>query len=175
MSKAVSKKTIKGQDTFIVPETTKPSLVSRIVAIIIKVFSWIFVSKKRAIGIGVLLVAVIGLSVFLVSRNNNKVTYTTAAAEKGNLVTTVATSGSISVGSNNTITTSATGVVKEVYVKVGDKVTAGQKIAYMELDQDSLQRQASDYSSYISAKNQLSSAKTKYYPLQAAEFKANQT
>jgi len=174
MSKAVSKKTIKGQDTFIVPETTKPSLVSRIVAIIIKVFSWIFVSKKRAIGIGVLLVAVIGLSVFLVSRNNNKVTYTTAAAEKGNLVTTVATSGSISVGSNNTITTSATGVVKEVYVKVGDKVTAGQKIAYMELDQDSLQRQASAYSSYLSAKNQLSSAKTKYYTLQAAEFKANQ-
>lgn len=175
MSKTVSKKVKKGQDIYVVSENTKPSLVSRVIAGTKKVFSWISSSKKRAIGIGVLLVAVIGLSVFLVSKNNNKVTYTTTAAEKGNLVTTVATSGSISVGSNNTITTSATGVVKEVYVKVGDKVAAGQKIAYMELDQDSLQRQASAYSSYLSAKNQLSSAKTRYYTLQAAEFKANQT
>lgn len=175
MSKTVPKNIKKGQDTFIIPDATKPSLVSRAIGRIKQAFSWIFANKKRAIILGILLVAIIGISVYLVNKNNNKVTYTTVAAEKGTLVTTVATSGSISVGSNNTITTSATGVVKEVYVEVGDKVTEGQKIAYMDLDQDSLQRQASAYSSYLSAKNNLASAKNKYYTLQAAEFKANQS
>jgi RND family efflux transporter MFP subunit len=174
MSKTMAKTVKKGQDSFVLPEKNKPSLARKIVAKIGGYFSWILAKRKRVVISVLVLVMVMGAILILVNINNNKISYTTTKATKGTLVTTISTSGSISVGSNNTITTSATGVVKEVYVKVGDKVSKGQKIAYLELDQDSLQRQASAYSSYLSAKNQLASANTKYYTLQAAEFKANQ-
>lgn len=100
--------------------------------------------------------------------------YQTAQAEKGTLITSVSASGQITTANNVQITIQVSGVVKEVYVKNGDQVYAGQNIATLTLDQISQQKAASAYAGYLSAKNSLDSAQTRYYTLQAAAFKANQ-
>ncbi len=100
--------------------------------------------------------------------------YQTAVAQKGTLVTSVAASGTITTGSSATITTNASGVVQRVYVKNGDAVKRGQKIATLALDQISAQRQAVSWASYQNAKNQLASSQAKINSLQAAAFAANQ-
>lgn len=100
--------------------------------------------------------------------------YQTAQAEKGTLITTVSASGSILGGNNISVTTNATGVVSQVYVKDGEKVMAGQKIADITLDQNAKQRQTSAWASYLSAKNSLASTKVNQYTLQNQLFVANQ-
>jgi RND family efflux transporter MFP subunit len=127
-----------------------------------------------------ILVTVILLIVgFLVlKRNSNKTatpTYQTATAEKGTLITTITASGNITSSGDLTISTDASGIVNKVYVKNGDLITKGQRIADLTLDQDSLQRHSQAWASYLSAKNSLTAAQAKINSLQAAEFKANQT
>jgi multidrug efflux pump subunit AcrA (membrane-fusion protein) len=77
--------------------------------------------------------------------------YNTATAEKGTLIVSVSSSGSITSGNSVNITTTSTGTVSKVYVKNGDTVKQGQKIAELTLDQDSQQRQANAYASYLNA------------------------
>lgn len=101
--------------------------------------------------------------------------YQTAQAEKGTLITSTSASGTVSQGSSVSITTNAAGVVKDVYVKDGDTVSKGDKIADITLDTNSQQKQAAAWSSYLSAKNSLEAAQAKINSLQAAAFKANQT
>lgn len=101
--------------------------------------------------------------------------YQTAQAEKGTLITSISASGTILSGSSVNITTAATGIVREVYVKDEDLVTQGQRIAEVTLETSSQQKQAAAWSSYLSAKNSLESAQAKINSLQAAAFKANQT
>jgi len=101
--------------------------------------------------------------------------YQTAQAEKGTLITSISASGTVVMGSSIAITTQATGIVSQVYVQDGDIVAKGQKIADIILDTASQQKQAAAWSSYLSSKNSLESAKAKINLLQAAAFKANQT
>jgi len=102
------------------------------------------------------------------SIQNSKVLYQTAKAEKGTLVISVSASGSVSASNLESITTQASGIVKKIYVKDGDKVTKGQKIAEIDLDQEGLQQKASAYASYISAVNSLDSANNSYRSTQAS-------
>ena len=102
-------------------------------------------------------------------------TYQTAQAEKGSLINTVSASGQVTTANNVNITIQASGVIKEVLVKNGDKVAQGQTLATLTLDAASQQKQAAAYASYLSAKNSLDSAYAKINSLQAGEFKANQT
>jgi multidrug efflux pump subunit AcrA (membrane-fusion protein) len=106
----------------------------------------------------------------VISAQSAKVTYQTATAEKGTLITNVSASGNISNGGMMTITTQATGTVSTVYVKNGDTVTKGQKIADIELDQDGQQKQAQAWSSYLSAQNQINSAQNSLYSLQSSMY-----
>ncbi len=133
-----------------------------------------FNRRKKIIFILFLIIAIsLGVWKYLDSKNQAP-EYQTSKVEKGNLVTTVSASGTISTGNNANITTSATGTVNTVYVQNGDYVTKGQKIADITLDQDSEQKQTSAWSSYLSAKNSLDAANAKMNSLQAAAFKANQ-
>lgn len=100
--------------------------------------------------------------------------YQTAQAERGSLISSITASGSITAGNSVNITTGATGVVSNVYVKNGDSVIQGQKLADITLDQASQAKQASAWASYLSAKSNLDIAKAKINSLQAAGFKANQ-
>ena len=62
-------------------------------------------------------------------------------------------------------------MVKKVYVKDGDTVAHGQKIAEIELDSDGAQRNIAAYASYIGAVNSLTSAQNNYRSAQASAEK----
>lgn len=84
--------------------------------------------------------------------------YQVTTAEKGTLVISVSASGNISAGSIVIVSTQATGIVNQVYVKNGDTVTRGQEIADITLDSSSQQKAAAAWSSYLSAQNGVSTA-----------------
>lgn len=63
-----------------------------------------------------------------------KTTYQTATVEKGTLVSSISASGNVLTTNTLSISTESSGVVKKVYVKDGDKVYAGQKLAEITLD-----------------------------------------
>lgn len=100
--------------------------------------------------------------------------YQTVQATKDTLVTSVSASGQVTTANNVNITIQASGAVREVLVKNGDKVSQGQTIATLTLDQSSQQKQAQAYASYLSAKNSLDNANSKYNSLQNTLFTANQ-
>ena len=100
--------------------------------------------------------------------------YQTASVEKGTLVSSISASGTISGGNNVTITTDASGVITAVYVKNGDSVIQGEKLADIQLDQSSQVKQAQAWNSYLQAKSALDSAQAKINSLQATAFQANQ-
>ncbi len=136
---------------------------------------------KQSLKVRLIILAVViavgwfGVRPLIAGNRQQQVQYQTAQAEKGTLITSITASGTIYSGSSEDITSSATGLVQEVYVKNGDTVTEGDKIALLKLDKSSQQQQAQSWASYLSAKNSLESAKAKIHSLQAAAFKANQT
>lgn len=108
-------------------------------------------------------ILIIGLIWFTISRvissKSSSPTYKTSQVTKGNIISTISASGSITSGNNTSIYTSASGEVIAVYVKNGDTVKQGQKIAQIKLDQDGQKKQTTAWASYLTAKNSLESAK----------------
>lgn len=113
--------------------------------------------KLLLILVAFLMVVVFGWQRFISSKVQQP-QYQTAQVEKGIIVSTVSASGQIMLANIINITTQASGGVKQVFVSEGDKVVAGQNIAEIELDLQGLQRNASAWSSYLSAKNNLETA-----------------
>ncbi|MBP7859552.1 efflux RND transporter periplasmic adaptor subunit [Patescibacteria group bacterium] len=77
---------------------------------------------------------------------------------KGNLTKSVTASGTIETANYLAITTSVNGIVKQVFVKEGDKIKKGQKIMEVTLDSEGEKSLQSAYSSYLRAKNSVDSA-----------------
>ncbi len=119
----------------------------------------------------VAVIALIGLGWFGYTRIKAQAakqpTYQTAMVEKGTLIVSVSVSGQVSSANSAEVTTQASGVVKTVYVKDGDTVQAGDKIAELELDLVGKQRQQSAYASYQSSQNTLETAKANLYTNQS--------
>lgn len=135
----------------------------------------LFSSRKRAV-IAVVLMLLVGIFIWRgVSGKEKAPQYQTAAVERGTIVSSVSASGQILTANIVNVTSNASGLVKKIYVKDGDRVTAGQKILEMVLDSDSKQRSASAYSSYLSAKNSLDSAQVTLWTLDSAMWAANRT
>jgi membrane fusion protein, macrolide-specific efflux system len=130
--------------------------------------------KKIVIAIVVVLLLIFGLSK-LFGKKTTSPQYLTAQAEKGTLITSVTASGNVTAGDTVEVTTTASGFANQVYVKVGDTVSQGQKIADVTLDRDGQQRLASAYANYLSAQNQLTSAQISLYSLQSSMFTKWQT
>jgi len=139
-----------------------------------KKINGIFNSHKKIIIPGLILIVIAFGGWKLFGKKTTAPQYQTAQAEKGTLINSISASGTISSGGVLNVSTNAGGTIDQLYVKNGDRVTKGQKIATILLDQDSLQRQTSAWSAYLQAKNQLASAKANINQLQAAAFKANQ-
>ena len=122
----------------------------------------------------ILIVIIIGLGWFgytkIVASNTNKTTYQTEKAVKGNLIVTVSGSGAVASTNSSNITTEATGVVTKIYVKDGDIVKTGDKIAELELDLEGQQKSSQAWASYQSAKNSLQTAKDNLLTTQADLF-----
>jgi RND family efflux transporter MFP subunit len=112
-------------------------------------------------------VLILGIWYFVSNRSNGEVSYQTGRAEKGTVVSLVSASGKVLTTNTLSITTQASGVVKKVYVKDGDKVYAGQKLAEITLDSDGTLANAKAYASLISAQNGVNSANNNYRSTQA--------
>lgn len=122
------------------------------------VFGWIKAKKSRWL-LTVITLSAAGIFLWTGRNGTSEPTYQTATVEKGNIISTISASGNILTANTLPITTSATGIVKKVYVKDGNTVAKGQKLAEIELDPSGAQNNAQAYASYISASNSLSTAK----------------
>ena len=119
----------------------------------------------------VLLLAFLGWRVF--GKKSSTPQYQTAKVEKGTIVWSVSASGSIVDANLFEVTTQATGMVKKVYVTDGQKVSAGQKIMEIEPDLAGKQANSQSWNAYLSAKNNLESAKATLWTLDSAMWAAN--
>jgi len=99
------------------------------------------------------------------SAKKNQVQYQTSTVQKGTLIISVTGSGAVSTANNGIISTQASGVVSKLYVKDGDEVKMGDKIADINLDLKGQQKSSQAWGSYVSAKNNLQSAKDNLYAL----------
>ncbi len=130
--------------------------------------SWFW--KKSLLVKIIIILLIIGASWLLTQKfkgTTGQTIYQTAPAEKGTLVVSVTASGQVSATRNASITTEASGVVNTVYVKDGDTVKSGNKIAEIDLDLEGKQRAAQALSSYQSAKNNEDSQQANFYSLQS--------
>lgn len=139
-----------------------------------KAWLWITFSKKRWISALIILAVVAGIIFKIRSAGSNVVKYQTTSVQKGTVVSTVSASGRALTTSALNIETQVSGIVKDVYVKDGDKVYAGQVIADFTLDTNGIQNYAQASASYLSAKNAVATDNADYYSLQSAMFTANQ-
>jgi membrane fusion protein, macrolide-specific efflux system len=126
----------------------------------------------------IILVIIIAIVIFFTYRSltasKNATQYQTAQVTKGTLVVSLTEAGQVSVANKVSVVTQASGIVSNVYVKSGQEVFAGDKIADVTLDTAGQQRQAQAWSSYLSAQNSLNSANAQLYSLQSTLFVANQ-
>lgn len=130
---------------------------------------------KKIIAVIVVIVALFLVSTKLFGGNSSSPQYQTATATRGTLVSSVSESGQVVASNRVEITSQASGVINHVYVKDGDKVTAGETIADMTLDTDGAKLQAQAYAQYLSAQNSVSSANATVYSLQSTMFTKWQT
>ncbi len=132
----------------------------------------IFKNRFRT-GLFIVLVIVFGLIGWrILGSRQPQSQYQTAQVEKGTIVASVTASGQVLTANIVNITTNTNGLVKNVFVKDGDRLTSGQKILEVTLDSDAQQKAASAYSSYLSAKNSLDSAQVTLYTLDSAMWAA---
>lgn len=137
---------------------------------IMKVLKKLFDSRKKTFIVVVLLF----LAIFIIWRSlggkKQEPRLQTAPVERGMIVSSVSVSGQVLIANIAEVTSKASGLVEKLYVSDGDWIAAGQKIMKIRLDQGGKQNKAQAYSSYLSAKNSLESAKATQYSLQATMF-----
>jgi len=139
-----------------------------------KIKDFTFSTKKRKI-ITILVILVLGFFGWrMFGGKKSAVTYQTAVVTKGTLVVSLTEAGQVAVANKVSIVTQASGIVNKIYVRSGDIVNAGDKIADITLDTAGQQRQAQAYSSLLSAQNSLNSANAQLNSLQSTLFVANQ-
>lgn len=143
-----------------------------------KIFTRVKVLFKNRLAVAgfIILVVVLGFAGWRIfGKRQSNAQFQTTPVEKGTIVSSISSSGQILIANIVNITSNASGLVKKVYVKDGDRVTAGQKILELVLDSDAKQRSVSAYSSYLSAKNSLDSAVVTLWTLDSAMWAANRT
>jgi RND family efflux transporter MFP subunit len=121
------------------------------------------IKKWKFLIIILLLVGIVYIGQNLLSTDtasSTTTTTTTATVEKGTIVSSVETSGTVETANYLSVTTSVNGIVKKVFVKEGDNVTKGQKIMEVTLNADGEESLSSAWASYLGAKNSLAKAKS---------------
>lgn len=134
----------------------------------------IFATKKRILVTVIVIFSILFLGFKNFGGGNTAPQYQTAQVQRGTLISSVTESGQVSTGNRVSVTTQASGIVANVYVKNGDSLKTGDKIADIMLDSAGAQKQAVAWAAYVSAQNSLNSAKAKMNSLQSALFKTNQ-
>jgi len=88
-------------------------------------------SKKKTIIIAIIILAVIGV-IFAFSGSKNKTEYTTVKAEKMTLKQTVEATGQVESASAIKLNFKSAGRLEKIFVKEGDIIKAGAKLAQLE-------------------------------------------
>ncbi len=125
---------------------------------------------KKLLVVGVLVLATWFIYSRFKSTTTQQTQYQTTQVERGTLIVSVTGSGSVANTNSTPVTTQASGVVKTLYVKDGDTVTAGQAIGEIELDQPGKQNQSQALATYQSAQNNVNNAQATYYSLQSTLY-----
>ena len=130
----------------------------------------VFSGRKKLIVIGflVILLGFAGFSIF--AKKEKEPQLQTTPVEQGMIISSVSASGQVLSVNVMSANTQASGIVKTVYLKDGDEVKKGDKILEIDLDFQGEQKNSQAWSSYLSAKNSLESAKANQYSLQADMF-----
>lgn len=131
--------------------------------------------QKKWLITGVIIVIAVGVvvkNVFFPA--NKKPQYQTVKVERGTIVSTVSASGKVLSANAVSLNTVASGIVKKVYVDDGENILIGEKIAELELDSLGKQKNSQAWSAYLSAKNNVETAKAGLYTLQSQMFAVNQ-
>ncbi|NMB56892.1 efflux RND transporter periplasmic adaptor subunit [Candidatus Beckwithbacteria bacterium] len=134
---------------------------------ILNPFKW---SLKIKILSFVVLIILGGGGYYFYHNNQAKKTATkisTQVVTKGNLVSSISLSGQIEQSNLISVSTKASGEVKQVYVTDGQIVKAGDKIAEITLDTTGINNQSSAWASYLNAKKNVDSAVASQYTQQA--------
>ena len=139
----------------------------------ISLFRKLFSDRKKIVVLIILLVGAGWFGWRGLAAKKEKPQYQTTEVTRGMVVSSVSASGEVLSANIINVTTKASGIVKEVYVKNGDKVKKGDKILEIDLDLEGKQRYASAWSSYLSAKNSLESAKASLYSLDSQMWAAH--
>lgn len=130
----------------------------------IKFFNFIkskFSSLPKLLRIIIIIAILGGIGYFTYSKitaSTKKVTYKTTEVTKSTLVTSISATGTITSSNKTAITTGSTGTIKTVYVKNGDTVKKGQKIADITLDDDGLTNQTTAWANYLTMQQNYKSA-----------------
>lgn len=125
-----------------------------------------FNKKTIFISLGIL-VAGYAIYSYLFKSDTTTTSYQTATAQKGTLVVNLDSSGQVAATNSRTVTTTASGVVKKVYVKEGQQVKTGTPILSIELDLNGSQKLQAAYAAYQSAQNNLKTTQDKLLSLQS--------
>lgn len=128
--------------------------------------------KKFKILIGVLVILVIAAGYFWKTGQNKKTTdsFQTETVKRGELSKSLTLSGQVEKSNLISVFTKASGVVTKVYVTDNQVVTAGQKLAEINLDSEGINNQASAWASYLSAKKNYESAQATKISQQSTMF-----
>ncbi len=127
--------------------------------------------KKKFIGIFIILLIIwIFAPKLFKGKEQQSEKYQTEKAERSTLVVSITASGQVAAVNSASVTTEASGVVTNVYIKDGDIVQTGDKIADIELDLEGKQRASQTLANYQNAKNTLDATQVKMYTLQADMF-----
>ena len=128
---------------------------------------------RRLVFSVLILAALVIIGAKLTFGKNQTPAYETAMVEKGTIVSSIAISGQIISSNATNVTTRASGLVKKIFVKDGDRVEKDQKIMEIALDSAGQQSNTQAWSSYLSAKNSLDSASVTLWSLDSAMWAAN--
>lgn len=106
--------------------------------------------------------------------NEKKPQYQTEKVGKETILETVSVSGNVTSSSQMSITSTTTGVIEEVYVKNGDRVTTGQNLFKVK-STSTPKEQATAYANYQTAVNTLKVAEQAKQTMQATLEKSRQS
>ena len=123
-----------------------------------------------------LLLAIAALAIYLLffrSKAAAPANYQFTEVKKGNLQQIVSETGELSSSNKTEIAGSINGVISEVYVENGDVVKKGAKLFYV-VSNATEEERSKAYSDYLSAKNNLASARAKMDSLDSSMWKAHE-